>query len=77
MGRWLAAEVQVRLLLLTFDDFTFLILVFFAESAMKRFLVIVVYQLGVLLYICGLFVVNYQDLGNFAFLLYIFLLWLY
>jgi hypothetical protein len=48
---------------------------YFAESAMEGFFAIVVYQLIVFpLYNCGLFVLNYQGSGNFAFLLYIFLL---
>jgi hypothetical protein len=52
-----------------------LVLVSFAESAMRPFFVIVVDCFP--LYICGLFVVNYQNLGKFTFLIYIFLLWLY
>jgi hypothetical protein len=49
--------------------------IYLAGFAMKGFFVIVVYQLIAFpLYNCGLFVPNYQGLGNFAFLLYIFLL---
>ena len=49
-----------------------------AESAMKRFFYNSDSLINCLsLHNCGFFALNYQDLGNFVFLLYIFLLYLY